>query len=476
MGYEALTMADTARVRFAPSPTGQLHLGSALVALANRAYAAASGGVMVLRIDDTDRVRSTADAVEGILAVLEWLGIGYEEGPRFQRTRDDVYREHLDRLVDERLAYHCFCTQERLDDVRSQQRAAGQPPRYDGRCRGLAAAEVERRRDLGEQAVVRLRVPRDQAYGFEDLVRGAVAAPPDSFGDFVLRRSDGSFGYLFASACDDADMDISHVIRGEDHLPNTPRQLAILDALGASPPVFAHLPLLHSPAGGKLAKRDHLGSVDELRREGWLPRTVRRYLAELLGQGAVDLLDPGVTFDLARVPSTSPVVDEARLASLGREDLAVMDDDSVCRELASLGYELQTHERELMRELVGGTPTPGALRAALARLRTRPAPPDEPFASAELEVIEECFARVREAATDGLAGWAEEPAEILAGLRAWGASRNLPVRSVLQPLRRALTGEIRGPAMPAVLLALGPEETLHRLSRPLDGMTSQVSG
>jgi len=457
------------------------------VALANRAYADAHGGVLVLRIDDTDRQRSTADAVEGVFSVLEWLGIAYEEGPRFQRTRDDLYTEFLERLLSDGVAYHCFCTGDRLSALREAQISAGLPPRYDGTCRSLGTQEVARRHNLGERSVVRLRVPEDEAYDTHDMVRGSVAAPSGSFGDFILRRSDGTVGYLFASVCDDLDMQITHVIRGEDHLPNTARQLALLDAFDARPPRFAHLPLLQSPGGGKLAKRDHLGSVDELRRAGYLPVTVRRYLAELLGQGARDLLAAGAAgFDVSKVPHSSPTVDEDRLASLGREDMAALDGPALSGLLAQAGFELRTGEVPLSQEIAEGTPTVASLRHEVARLRERPAPPDEPFDETDLKVLREFLAREATAAAAAATSPAAAPisaeeagamhAAVLTGLREWGAARNLPPRAVLQPVRRALTGQRSGPGLQHVLGALGPDEVQQRVQRALGGLTSQVSG
>lgn len=464
-------MESSVRVRFAPSPTGDLHLGSALTALANHAFARAHGGVLVLRIDDTDRARSSPEFVESLLDTLAWLGVDVDEGPRFQSKRDTLYEAQVSRLIADERAYHCFCDHDRLERLATRQREGGEPPRYDGRCRDLDPDEVSRRLNLGEPAVVRMRV-LEVDHDFDDAIRGSVAAPPGSFGDFILRRADGTFGYLFASACDDIDLAITHVIRGEDHLPNTPRQIAVFHAFGAALPAFAHLPLLLGPDGRKLSKRDPLGSVDDLCRVGYLPRTVRRYLNGLLGHGQRDPLEPPGELDLSRVPATSPHVDAAQLAALGREDVAAMPIDELSAALAlrargdggvdvdrGIGSgDTAARVGLLLDDLRRDCATIGDVAAALDAIVARPpaaARHDDP----------RVLAHARMLLTEHDVEQVDQARALVAALRAFARDAGLGVRDVLQPVRVALTGADHGPALELVLHALGTGESLLRIER-----------
>lgn len=453
------------RVRFAPSPTGDLHLGSALAALANRSYADGSGGSFVLRIDDTDRERSTAAAVESIQADLRWLEIRWDDGPYFQAVRSDVHAALLARLDEVGATYACFCTDERLESLREAQRAAGLPPRYDGKCRALDPSDVERRRNLGDRPAIRLRVPAETDYDVVDLVHGPVPGPAGSFGDFVLQRSDGTFTYLFASVCDDVDLAVTHVIRGEDHLANTARQLAIFDALDEQPPAFAHLPLLRGADGRKLAKRDPLGSIGQLRSAGYRASTIRSYLGELLGQG--NGADPlRVPFDLAKIPAGgAPVVDAHRLDSLGRDTFAAMNRDQVMGVLIETGLELDPQWEPLVLEVAPGCATSRELVAAIEQVST---PPEHREVVAGVDALREqveadggVLPSVEELATliESTAATASDAAALLA---AWKAA--LPVRAgtAMRLLRMLLTGQNGGPPLPLIITVLGMQQVVQR--------------
>ncbi len=471
------------RVRFAPSPTGALHLGSALVALANRAFASSQSGTFVLRIDDTDQSRSREEDTDELLRLLRWLEVDWDEGPLRQHDRGDVYAAALDRLIEGGHAYPCFCGAARLAELRAEQERAGLPPRYDGRCRALDREEAERSVAEGAPHVLRYAVPEGRDVEIEDLVHGRTVVPAGSFGDPILCRADGSPGYLLASVVDDIDLSITHVVRGEDHLPNAARQLLLFEALEAPVmPIFAHLPLLRDVDGRKLSKRDPLGTLDELADEGFLPVTVRRYLAELLGQGAVDLLaatdgDAGdggpVEFRLDRVPTGAPRVDRARLESLGREDMAQLDTSTLL-----LGTNLEaTPEREpVVRELAAASPSRVALRGELRLVFDGPGAGDLPHvlrifapegatldaAEAALVVVIEQLrheiASGPEAGIDGV--WS---APFLARTRAAAAELGIGTRDVLRPLRIALTGTTSGPGLELVLTAIGAREALRRV-------------
>ena len=450
-----------ARVRFAPSPTGELHLGSALAALANLAFAKSGGGSFVLRVDDTDRERSTVAHVGSLLETLAWLGLAWDEGPYYQSERSAHYELPLRNLLAAGKAYFCFCDAQRLDLLAASQRAAHLPSRYDGHCRALDADDAARRVADGEPAVVRLLV-QDSEWGFDDLVRGGVAAPAGSFGDYILRRSDGAWAYLFASVVDDIDLGITHVLRGEDHLPNTPRQLALFAALEAEPPRFGHLPLIMRDDGRKLSKRDPHGTVDSLREEDYEPQTIRRYLAELLGQGAVDLLGDDVEFDLARVPSTSPRLSTERLRSLAREQMSSRSPEQLRVLLAPLlDAPLDPRYDDVIADLRGEVASASELLAELRQVLDAPSQPE--FTEGEVAAVAELDAYLARADIDVAA----PGAGAVAHLKAEARHRSLSVRDMLQPVRRALTGQAHGPRLDAVIDAIGRDEVRSRLASAL---------
>lgn len=465
------------RVRFAPSPSGAVHLGSALVAVANAAFARANGGTLVLRIDDTDQSRSRESDAQEIERLLRWLGVAWDEGPVRQQDRGTHYAAAMARLDATGDAYPCFCGVARLAELREQQLKAGQPPRYDGRCRSLPADERERSRAAGAPHVVRLQVPVDRDVEFDDLVHGRTVVPAGSFGDPVLTRADGSPGYLLASVVDDIELGITHVIRGEDHLTNTARQLLLFEALDASAiPAFAHLPLLRDDDGRKLSKRDPLGTLDELVDEGFLPVTVRRYLSELLGQGAVDVLPPdgaAMPFVLDRVPTGAPRVDRTRLESLGRDDMAQLGVDEL---LEGTGVDATTINEPLVLELAASAPSRVALRGELRLVFDGPGPGDLPLVlaittpdAASLAAADRALALVvdllRLELDAGMATghdtiWA---VPFLARLREAGREQRLGPRDLLRPLRVALTGTSGGPALDLILTAIGARDALRRV-------------
>ena len=259
--------------RFPPSPTGYLHVGGARTALFNWLYAKKTGGELVLRIEDTDRRRSADEAVDVIFEALKWLGLDWDRGPFYQSRRGDRYAAVIRQLLDEDKAYHCFCSREKLDADREARRAAGRKPRYDRHCRDLGRRPAD-----GESAVVRFKNPLTGAVVFDDVVRGRVTIDNDELDDLIIARSDGAPTYNLTVVVDDADMGVTHVIRGDDHTNNTPRQINIFRALGAPLPVFAHVPLISGPDGRRLSKRHGAVSVLEYRDRGILPEALLNYL------------------------------------------------------------------------------------------------------------------------------------------------------------------------------------------------------
>ena len=297
------------RVRFAPSPTGQLHVGNARTALFNWLLAHGHDGTLLLRIEDTDAERSTRESEAGILEDLRWLGLHWDEGPDIggphgpyrQSERLHLYASYANELMAGGHAYYCFCTPAKLESERRADLAAGRPPKYHGTCRSIPPEEARSRADSGERPVVRFRVPDSTDIAFTDLVRGEVTFNTDVIGDPVLVRSDGRPQYNFAVVIDDALMEVTHVIRGEDHISNTPRQLLIYRALGFTPPRFAHLALVMGPDHTPLSKRHGATSVSEFRLRGYLPEALVNYLALIGWSPGASPDDPGTTDELLPV-------------------------------------------------------------------------------------------------------------------------------------------------------------------------------
>jgi len=322
------------RLRFAPSPTGQLHVGNARTALFNWLLARGHGGTFVLRIEDTDVERSTRESADAILADLRWLGLDWDEGPDVggphgpyrQSERLATYAAHAQQLMEAGDAYYCFCSPEQLDTARRRALIEGRPAGYPGTCRSLGVQEAERRRAAGERPAIRFRVPEGREIVFHDLVRGAIRFDTAVIGDPVLLRSDGHPAYNFAVVVDDALMGITHVVRGEDHISNTPRQLLLYEALGLKPPRFAHLALVMGPDHTPLSKRHGATSVAEFRRKGYLPEALVNYLA-LIGwspgddQELLPIDELARRFAIEAVGHSAGVFDEDKLAWVNRHYL-----------------------------------------------------------------------------------------------------------------------------------------------------------
>ncbi len=332
-----MAKSNAMRVRFPPSPTGRLHIGNVRTALYNWLLARKAGGVFVLRIEDTDAERSTRANEERMLEDLRWLGLDWDEGPGAggphepyrQSERLEAYRERSGRLLERGLAYHCFCTPEELKSERERALAEGRPPRYSGRCRDLNPDESRRRLEAGEPAAVRFRIEQGPAVAWDDLVHGNLGFERGQIGDFVIVRSDGSPAYNYAVVVDDALMEISHVIRGDDHISNTPRQILLCEALGFRLPHFGHLPMILGPDGSRLSKRHGATSVEEFRARGYLPGALLNYLA-LLGWNPGDereffLLDELIkVFSLKRVNRSAAVFDIEKLDWLNGRHLRAL--------------------------------------------------------------------------------------------------------------------------------------------------------
>jgi nondiscriminating glutamyl-tRNA synthetase len=479
MSGEDIELESKVRVRFAPSPTGTLHIGSARTALFNWLHARHSHGDFVLRIDDTDVARSEDRHEDSILADLRWLGLEWDEGPDIggafgpyrQSERLGLYRRAADDLLKAGVAYRCFCPEERLEQLRAAARAEGRPPRYDRRCLHLSSDEVERRLAGGEPAAVRFKVPPGDVV-IHDLLRGSVVVVSDAVGDFIIVRSDGVGGYNFTSVVDDIAMGITHVIRGDDHLTNTARQLMLFEALGSVAPRFAHHSLVLGPDGGKLSKRHGATSVGEFRQLGYLPQAIVNYLALLSwshGEDEVLTVDQLVSeFELGDLSLNAPVFDQAKLDWLAHEHV--------------MALAPKVHERLFAERLSPRTPPQAAAALAAASQPSLVAYGEAPALAAAIleppslpsELLPVLVAgapalleirSLRAAAPR----WLEPAAarDLLAAYRAWGKEHGIGARQVLMPLRIALTGREHGPELPFVLAALERDDALRRLGAAL---------
>jgi nondiscriminating glutamyl-tRNA synthetase len=332
------------RVRFAPSPTGHLHVGNVRTALFNWLLARGQDGTFILRIEDTDVERSTADSDATILEDLRWLGLDWDEGPEVggpvgpyrSSERLGKYQSRARVLIEQGHAYYCFCTPEQLDAERKHALANNLPPKYSGRCAQLDREESRRRVQTGEPAAVRFRTTGDREIVFTDLVRGDIRFHTDVIGDQVLLRSDGHPAYNFAVVVDDGLMGVTHVVRGEDHISNTPRQILIYEALGFTPPAFGHVAMVLGPDHTKLSKRHGAVSVDEFREKGYLPEALLNYLALLSwspgeNQEVVALADMAKRFSLSDVGHSASVFDEEKLAWVNRHYLKDASVDRLAR-------------------------------------------------------------------------------------------------------------------------------------------------
>ena len=422
------------RVRFAPSPTGHLHVGNARTALFNWLLAQGQGGTFVLRLEDTDEARSTEVSADGILEDLRWLGITWDEGPDRggafgpyrQTQRLDRYRAHAQALIASGQAYYCFCSPEALESARAQALREGRTPQYAGTCRALDPGAAASRVAAGEPAAIRFRVPSEAAVTFTDLVRGPITTDIETIGDFVLLRQSGLPAYNFAVVVDDVGMRISHVIRGEDHVPNTPRQVLIYRALGETPPAFAHLSLVLGPDHAPLSKRHGASSVADFRVRGILPEALRNYLA-LLGwspghdEEIVPVDELARRFRVEDVTRSAGVFDPDKLAWMNRHYLKVAEPSRLA---ALLGPHLVSAGRLTEASLEDATV--GAFLAACV-----------PLIAGTVDQLADAPARLEPVFE------APRPGEVLGALASEGAEAERAGRVVVTAFAQELSGRPR---------------------------------
>lgn len=453
---------DLLVTRFAPSPTGLLHLGNARTALLNYLAARKAGGRFILRVEDTDEARSREDFMAALFDDLHWLGLRWDEGPDIggphgsyrQQQRRAIYEEWLSRLDAAGLTYPCFCTPAELNISRKRQLAAGQPPRYAGTCRDLTQEERADRQARGLPSALRFRVPPGQVVSFVDLVHGEQRFKSDDIGDFIIRRTDGSTAFFFSNAVDDALMGVTLVLRGDDHMTNTPRQMLILQALDLPIPRYAHVALLLGMDGAPLSKRHGDTSVRELRERGYLPGALRNHLIRLghtcTSDGWLDEQALIADFDLIRLGRAAARFDETQLRHWQKEAVAHLSTEAFVEWIApELPPGLDDQKLARFVTVVRGNIELPSDARAWAKVAFGKLDEFEPAALAAIREAGEGFF------SEALQVIGQPGAEFKVAVKALGQATGKKGPGLFMPLRAALTGFTHGPEL-APLLALVP--------------------
>jgi glutamyl-tRNA synthetase len=456
----------TIRTRFAPSPTGYLHIGGARTALYSWLFAKVNSGEFILRIEDTDLERSTQEAVDAILEGMAWLNLDYDEGPFFQMQRMDRYQEVIEQLLKEGKAYRCYCSKERLEKLREEQLVNKQKPRYDGHCRNLTQTFDD------QPFVIRFKNPTEGGVTFNDQVRGTITFQNSELDDLIIARTDGTPTYNFTVVVDDMDMKITHVIRGDDHINNTPRQINILNALDATPPIYAHLPMILGSDGKRLSKRHGAVSVLQYRDEGYLPEALINYLVRLgwsYGDQEIFTLDElQKYFSLKNISRSPATFNPEKLLWLNQHYIKNLDPNHVAQHLSqqftNLGIDISQ-----------GPPLTAIIEAQKDRAKTLQEIAQKSlfFYTDHLEYDEEAIGKEfnettpsvlaeLNAALSELTTWDKE--NIHSVIKEVAEKNQLKMGKVAQPLRIAVSGSTASPSIDLTLVLLGKEKTLRRLN------------
>lgn len=466
------------KTRFAPSPTGEFHIGSARTALYCWLFARKHQGIFILRIEDTDLERSTKESAQSILAAMDWLDLNYQEGPFYQTERFARYKEVLQQLLAEGKAYRCYCTKERLEKLREEQLAQKLKPRYDGHCRNLHL-------DISDQPyVIRFCNPPSGIVVFEDPVRGQLRFDNNELDDLIIARSDGSPTYNFTVVVDDWDMGITHVIRGDDHINNTPRQINILLALGASIPIYSHLPMILGSDGKRLSKRHGAVSVMQYREEGFLPQALINYLVRLgWSHGDQEIFsreEMTENFDLSQISKAPAIFNPEKLLWLNHHYIKTLDP-------ANLVEELNWHMRRLSIDVTQGPDLLDLIPAQRERCKTLAELAEksryfyqyfanyDPQAAAKNLTSETVDAlQILHSKLEQLTSW--DKASLHTVVQDTATALQLPMGKVAQPLRVALIGNTISPPIDLTLELLGKDKVLQRIQRALGFIKSFPAG
>lgn len=466
------------KTRFAPSPTGYLHVGGARTALYCWLHARANQGQFVLRIEDTDLERSTPEAVEAILEGMNWLQLNWDEGPFYQTHRFDRYKEVIQQLVSESKAYPCFCSRERLDSLRENQMANKQKPRYDGKCRHLSAAEI----DLSQDHVIRFKNPEEGVVTFNDVVKGEINIANKELDDLIIARTDGTPTYNFTVVVDDWDMDITQVLRGDDHLNNTPRQINIFKALGAPIPKYGHVPMILGDDGKKLSKRHGAVSVMQYRDDGYLPQVILNYLVRLgwsHGDQEIFSIDEMIKlFDINQINKAPSAFNTQKLNWLNQQYIKNLP-------VKEIMPHLDWHLKQAGLSLENGPDVAQLIPEFAERVQTL---------KDLVEIIKPYYSDFKDfnekAAKKHLRGVAQHPLELvkqkLSDLTCWepeviqqvieqtAEELELGMGKVGMPLRVAVTGAGMSPSLDITLNWIGKERCLERIDRAIDFIAARI--
>ena len=465
------------RTRFAPSPTGVLHLGSVRTALFCWLYARHHHGQFILRIEDTDKERSTKENVDAILEGMVWLGLDADEGPFFQSQRFDRYREVIDKWLEQGRAYHCYCSKEELESLREKQMAAGERVRYDGRCRD----REEPCEDIAP--VVRFKNPSDGEVIVSDCVRGTVVFENAQLDDLIIARSDGTPTYNFTVIIDDYDMKITHVIRGDDHLNNTPRQMNMLAALGAEPPVYAHLPMILGPDGAKLSKRHGAVDIREYEEQGYLPNAMLNYLVRLgwsHGDEEIFSVDEMIKlFDIADVNQSASTFNPGKLLWINQQHI-------ITTPVEKLGEELVPFLVKAGLDPAKGPSPVHVAEGFHERAETlMHMAVSARYCFEDFDVIDEKSAKKH--LRPVILGPLSEVRDKLDGLRDWDKTaisdaiqevaerHDIKMGKLGQPMRVAVTGGAVSPPIDVTLWLVGQERTIKRLDHAISLIEARVA-
>jgi len=459
----------TVKTRFAPSPTGYLHIGGARTALYSWLHAKKSGGTFLLRIEDTDLERSTQASVDAILEGMKWLELDYDEGPIFQTDRFDRYKEVIQQLIDQGDAYHCYCTREELDEMREQQRENKEKPRYDGRCRERSEPRE------GVEPVVRFRNPTDGVVVIDDLIKGKITIANKELDDLIIARSDGTPTYNLTVVVDDIDMGMTHVIRGDDHINNTPRQINIMKALGVEPPIFAHAPMILGDDGKRLSKRHGAVSVMQYRDDGFLPQALINYLMRLgWSHGDQEIFSREEMiefFEVSDVNSAASTFNSEKLLWLNQQYIKELPVDELIK-------HLQWHLEKQNLDITNGPDFATVIDAQRDRAKTLvELVSSSRYFYEDFEEYAETAAKkqfktatpdIMQAVHDELTtltNW--QPETIDKAIKASCEKLELKLNKVGPPLRVAVTGTAMSPSLDITLYLVGKERTLERLTKAI---------
>lgn len=482
-------MDKEVRVRFAPSPTGYLHIGGARTALFNWLFARSQGGKLVLRIEDTDQDRLKEDSVSQIITSLKWLGLSWDEGPEvggpvgpyFQSERFDIYRKYCQQLIDEGKAYYCFCSAEDLAEQREKQRALKQPFHYARTCRDIPPEEAKKRVENGESYSVRIKVPLEGTIGFHDMIHGDIQFDVNQYDDFVIMKSSGIPTYNFAVVVDDHLMGMTHVLRAEEHVSNTPKQLFIYQALGWEAPQFGHMPMILAPDRSKLSKRHGATSVEEFRSQGYLPEAIINYLT-LLGwapgndEEIFSLEDTVKVFDFSKMSQKAAVYDVKKLTWMNGQYLSSLPLDRIVeaaipffkeKDLVDDAY-LAAH-KDYFAHLVDVVRVRVKTLAEVADASTyffkdldgyEEKGVEKHFKPGNASLLRKCHDKLAALPVFDLATTEQAYHEI-------ADEMGISFGKVIHPTRLALTGRTFSPGMFDVMVLLGREKTLERLEKAI---------